>query len=146
VSPASVTGGTVSPTGTVRLNGPAPAGGAPVTLSSSNPAVATVAGSVTVAAGATSATFPISTSAVATSTAVTISGSYGSASQMAALPAVPPRPSSERVSPASVTGATVSPTGTVRLNGPAPAGDAPVTLSSSNPAVATMAGSVTVAA
>src|SRR6266446_3731163 len=55
VNPASVTGGNSS-TGTVTLSGPAPSGGAQVALSSSNTTAARVPASVTVAAGATSAT------------------------------------------------------------------------------------------
>ena len=54
LNPTSVTGG-ASSTGTVTLSSAAPAGGAVVTLGSSNTAAATVPGSVTVAAGATSA-------------------------------------------------------------------------------------------
>src|SRR5262249_31796346 len=53
-------------------------GGAVVNLSSSNTSVANVPPSVTVLAGATSATFTVTTSAVATSTSVTISATYGS--------------------------------------------------------------------
>src|SRR5439155_9995714 len=55
VSPPSVVG-PASSTGTVTLTAAAPAGGTLVTLASSN-AAATVPASVTVAAGATSATF-----------------------------------------------------------------------------------------
>ncbi len=61
VNPSSVVGGSPS-TGTVTLSGPAPAGGAVVSLSSDNTLAATVPASVTVAAGATSATFPVTTS------------------------------------------------------------------------------------
>ena len=75
VSPYSVTGG-ANAQGTAFLTGPAPVGGAVVTLSSSNRAAAAVPASVTVPAGATSATFPITTSTVTTSTAVVISGNY----------------------------------------------------------------------
>ena len=46
-------------------------------LSSGNPAVASVPASVTVPAGATSATFPVTTSVVASTTTVTITGSAG---------------------------------------------------------------------
>src|SRR5262249_30243635 len=56
LTPASVSGGTPS-TGTVTLNGAAPTGGASVSLTSGNTAVATVPDSVVVAAGATTATF-----------------------------------------------------------------------------------------
>src|SRR5262249_16875724 len=58
VSPISVVGGNPA-TGTVTLTAGAPAGGAVVSLSSANPAVASVPASVTVAAGPTSATFPL---------------------------------------------------------------------------------------
>src|SRR5882672_4137996 len=80
LNPTSVTGGNSS-TGTVMLSGPAPTGGAQVTLSSSNTTAASVPSSVTVAAGATSATFTVSTSAVAASTSVTISAAYGGATR-----------------------------------------------------------------
>ncbi|HWM43315.1 MAG TPA: PIG-L family deacetylase, partial [Burkholderiales bacterium] len=75
MSPSSVAGGTPA-SGTVTLSGPAPAGGAQVALSSNNAAVI-VPPSVTVAAGATSASFNAATTPVAAPTTVTISGSYG---------------------------------------------------------------------
>ena len=67
--------------GTVTLSPAAPVGGAVVTLASNNPAAATVAGSVTIAAGSTMAPFSVSTSVVTTSTVVAISGSYDGAAQ-----------------------------------------------------------------
>jgi Domain of unknown function (DUF4082)/Bacterial Ig domain len=150
LSPTSVTGGTSSPTGTVTLNGPAPSGGAVVSLSSNNSAVASVpsSGSVTVPAGATTATFPVTTSAVATSTLVTITASYGSgAPQTTSLTVIPPVVSSMALNPPSVIGGPLGPsTGTVTLNGPAPSGGAVVSLSSSNPSVANVPASVTVPA
>lgn len=76
MNPSSVLGGATS-TGTVLLTSAAPAGGALVTLSSSNPSVAQVPASVLVAAGATSATFTATTNAVTMNTAITISGTYG---------------------------------------------------------------------
>jgi len=142
VSPASVQGGGSS-TGTVTLSGPAPVGGAVVTLSSSNPA-AQVPASVTVAANATTATFPVTTSPVATTTSLTISGTYGT-TQNATFTVTRPVLNSLSLNPTSVpAGATA--TGTVALSGPAPAGGALVTLSSSNPAAAQVPASVTVAA
>ena len=63
VNPTDVVGGNTS-TGTVRLTAAAPAGGVTVALSSDNTAVATVPPSVTVVAGATSATFTVSTNQV----------------------------------------------------------------------------------
>ena len=83
VSPTSAVGG-ASSTGTVTLTAAAPAGGAVVTLTSSN-AAATVPASATIAAGATSATFPVTTSAVATTTPVTLTATYGAVSRTATL-------------------------------------------------------------
>src|SRR3989454_324616 len=135
LNPASVTGGNSS-TGTVTLSGAAPSGGAVVTLSSSNTVVARVPSSVTVAAGARSATFTVSTSAVTASTTVSISGTYGGVTRSASLtvtPAPPPAPtlSSLTLNPANVFGGQSS-TGTVTLTGLAPAGGAQVFLSSNN--------------
>src|SRR6266478_3118335 len=148
LNPTSVAGGNSS-TGSVTLNGPTPAGGAQVTLSSSNTAAATAPSSVTVPAGATSATFTVSTSVVTASTAVTISAAYGGATRTASLavtPAPPPPPTlaSLGMNPTSVTGGNSS-TGTVTLSGAAPAGGATVALSSSNGA-ARVPSSVAVAA
>jgi Subtilase family len=87
LNPTSVNGGSSS-TGTVTLSGPAPYGGAPVSLSS-NMTAATVPASVTVPAGASSATFTVNTSAVTSSTSVTISASYASATKTAMLTVTP---------------------------------------------------------
>lgn len=76
IVPDNVEGETAT-VGTVTLNRAAPAGGALVTLASNNVA-ATVPASVIVAAGATSATFPIQTNAVTAFTTVTVSATYGS--------------------------------------------------------------------
>jgi hypothetical protein len=150
LNPTSVTGGNSS-MGTVKLSEPAPAGGAQVALSSSNTTAARVPSSVTIAAGATSASFTVSTSVVAASTTVTISAAYGQATSSASLivtPASPPPPtlSSLSLNPISVVGGGQSSTGIVTLSGPAPAGGAQVTLSSSNTTAANVPASVTVAA
>ena len=84
LNPTSVIGGVNSTTGTVTLSGPAPAGGAQVVLSS-NSGAASVPSRVFVPAGATSATFAVSTSVVLVSTSVTISASYNSTTQTATL-------------------------------------------------------------
>jgi hypothetical protein len=138
LNPTTVTGGNSS-TGTVTLSGPAPTGGAQVTLSSSNTTVARVPSSVTVAAGAISATFTVSTSAVAASATVAISATFSGATTSASLtvtPAPPPPPTltSLTLNPTSVIGGLQSSTGTVTLSAPAPAGGAQVFLSSSGPA------------
>ena len=83
VSPTSVTGGT-SATGTVRLSSAAPAGGTVVSLGSNLPGVAQVPPSVTVPAGATSATFTITTSPADTTT-VQLSAGVSSAFLFASL-------------------------------------------------------------
>lgn len=74
-SPASIRGGTSS-TGTVALAGPAPTGGAVVSLLNGNPSVATVPASVTIPAGQTSATFSVSTASVAATTYVSVNANY----------------------------------------------------------------------
>jgi hypothetical protein len=67
------------------LSAPAPAGGAVVTLFSNNTAVVTVPSSVTVPAGAQSATFTASTKAVSSSTSVQLAASYGGQDQWGTL-------------------------------------------------------------
>jgi hypothetical protein len=89
LNPSTVVGGNSSQ-GTATLTGAAPAGGALVTLTSSNTNVATVPARVTVPAGATSATFSVGTVSVAASTSVTIDGTYGSVSRSATLTVTPP--------------------------------------------------------
>ena len=76
----------------------------------SNTAAATVPASVTVAAGATSATFTATTVAVGTTTAVTISGTYNG-TQGTTLTVNPPAVvvSSVSLNPTSVTGGALRP-------------------------------------
>ena len=140
LNPTSVVGGTTSQ-GTASLTSAAPAGGAVVTLSSSNTSAATVPASVTVPSGASSATFTISTASVTASTSATITGAFGGAARGATLtvtlPPPPVGPTSLSVSPATVEGGNPV-TGTVFLAGSAPAGGLVVTLSSSNTAAATV--------
>ena len=150
LSSSSVVGGSSS-TGTVTLSGPAPSGGAVVSLSSSNPSSATVPATITVPGSSASATFPVTTVSVSSSTAVTISAVYGGVTQSSPLtvnPPVDPPPValvSLSLSPSSVVGGSGS-TGTVTLSGPAPSGGALVSLSSSQSSVASVPGSVTVPA
>jgi flagellar hook assembly protein FlgD len=84
IDPPSVAGGGTA-TGTVTLTGNAPTGGVPVNLSSWNPSIAAVQASVNVLAGAVSATFPITTSPVASSTDVTITATYAGVTYTAIL-------------------------------------------------------------
>jgi hypothetical protein len=103
LSPTSVTGGNTSQ-GTVPLTSGAPTGGAVVALSRSN-TNAIVPVSVTIAAGANSADFTITTRAVATSISATISASYSNVTRTATLPIKPvptgPLPAPSLVSPAA---------------------------------------------
>jgi hypothetical protein len=73
VSPTSVVGG-AGATGTVTLTTAAASGGLVVNLSSSNATVASVPPSVTVAAGATTAQFAVTTTSVTSATTITITG------------------------------------------------------------------------
>jgi hypothetical protein len=127
--PKSVVGGRKI-TATVALASAAPAGGATILLSS-NKAAATVPKSVTVPAGATTATFVIDTFPVAVATEVTISGCYNDITRTATFTVVPPSAESLSLSANPVDGGNIS-IGTVRLNGPAPAGGTVVELSSPN--------------
>ena len=84
VSPTSVVGGTGT-TGTVTLSAAAGSGGLVVNLSSSNTAVASVPPSVTVASGATTAQFAVTTNSVTSATTVTITGTGGGATRTTTL-------------------------------------------------------------
>jgi subtilase family serine protease len=143
VSPSPLEGGG-SATGYVYLNTAAPTGGAVVLLASGSGA-AIVPASVTIAAGGSSATFAITTTAVTAQTAVTISATYPAAlTQTTTLTVLPsPTPLSVTVAPTSVTGGTPA-TGTVVLSGPAPAGGADVTLTSSYVSVATVPATINI--
>jgi hypothetical protein len=145
-NPASVVGGNAA-TGTVTLASAAPAGGAQVSLASASGAVVLPA-NVVVAQGASTATFGITTSPVATLTAVTLSASYSGTVKTTTFtvkPAPPPTLATLSLSPTAVVGGTAS-TATITLAGPAPAGGARVTLGSSRPSLASVPSSVLVPA
>jgi hypothetical protein len=84
LKPTSVVGG-ASATATVTLTSPAPAGGAAVSLASSNTAVATVPPGITIAAGASSATFAVTTKVTKKPTSATITASWSGVSRSATL-------------------------------------------------------------
>jgi hypothetical protein len=118
VSPASVAGGNTSQ-GTITLSAAAPAGGALVSLTSSNAAVATVPVSVNVAAGSSNANFTVSTTTVTAAMPVTISATYNGLTR----------------------------TTTLTVNAPPPPDTTPPTVSLTSPAAgATLSGSVTISA
>ena len=144
VTPSSVTGGTPA-SGTVTLTGNAPPGDAVVTLTSAN-AAAGVLATVTVIAGTSTATFPITTTPVAASTSpFNISAAYNGVTKNDTLTVKAPAVLSLVLNPPTVVGGGHA-TGTVTLTGPAPTGGFAVALKSSNTAVAIVLPSVTVLA
>jgi hypothetical protein len=146
LNPTSVLAGATS-TGTVTLTSAAPAGGIIVNLVSNNTAAATVPASVNVAAGSTTGTFTATSKTVAAATTVTISASYSGVTKNATLTVNPAAATLAGLglAPGTVTSGSNS-TGTVTLSGPAPAGNAVVTLVSNNTAAATVPVNVTVLA
>jgi outer membrane protein assembly factor BamB len=132
VSPSSLAGGLLA-SGTVTLDGPAPAGGEIISLSSSS-ASAVLPSAISVPGGATSATFGMITSAVVELTDVTITASLGQESETAEVAIVPATLQSLAMAPTSVVGGGYS-MGTVTLTGPAPAGGLRIGLSVNSPSV-----------
>lgn len=117
--------------GTVSLTAAAPTGGASISLSSSNPAVATVQTPLTIQAGSSSVTFTIA--AVAAGTATITASLNGSSSQSPTLTVTAgPTLASISLSPSSVVGGHPV-TGTVTLTAAAPVCCAIVSLSGSGP-------------
>jgi hypothetical protein len=87
VNPASVTTGATT-TGTVTLSAPAPTGGIAIELWTTG-AVAFVPSQVTVAAGATTATFTITTNYTTTTLQDTVTAFYNGASKTATVTVTP---------------------------------------------------------
>jgi hypothetical protein len=147
LSATNIAGGASLANNTVTLNGPAGSSGLTVNLSSSNPAVASVPATVTVAAGATvSPAFPITTSPVAASTPITITATYNSTSVSTSLTVAPISLISMTLSTSSTVGGATVTANRVNLNGPAPTGGIAVTLASSDTNLATVPATVTVPA
>ncbi len=142
LSPNSVVGGDTV-TGTVTLNGPAPANGFTVSLSD-NLAATTVPASVKVAAGLNKGTFTIKSAIVTVKQVGTVTASVPTASKTAALTVKPIGVKSVSLTPNPVTGGS-SMTGTVVVERPAPAGGMTITLKD-NVASATAPASVVVPA
>ena len=149
VSSSTVTGGNAA-IGTVALTPGwnAPAGGIIVTLASSNPNLASVPASVTIPAGANSASFTISTAPVSVPDKVTIIATRHEMKNVVVSvnPTATATPlTSLTVFPATVTGG-ASTQGTAGIDTNAPAVGVQVSLSSSNPAIATVPPTVTIPA
>jgi trimeric autotransporter adhesin len=147
ITPLSVTGGS-SATGTVTLTAPATGSGVTVSLSSNN-AIASVPASVTVAPGAETGSFTVTTTPVTASSSALITATHASATRNFTLAVTPaatgPAVTSVTLSQTNVVGGTPV-TGTVRLASAAQAGGQTVVLTSDNTNAATVPPSVTVPA
>jgi hypothetical protein len=119
-------------TGTVTLDGMAPAGGVTVTLSSSNSKVV-VPASVTILEGMTEATFTATTVSTAVATPVTVTASARGVVLNKDITITAPVVVSVVSNPTSITGSNTG-TATVMLDGPAPT-SWNVTVTSDNPAL-----------
>jgi uncharacterized protein (TIGR03790 family) len=138
VGAAPVTG---SPTGTIKLSTPAPAGGVTFNLSPTPAGLATVPATVTVPAGSTKATFSINTSAINYAYAyatITASGPVTLNNTLAIYPLL----AGISTNQSTVTGGQML-TGAIFLNDGAPYGNAVISLTSSNTSVATVPATVT---
>jgi len=153
LSPATVQGGATA-SATVTLTAPAPAGGAVVSLTSSNIGAVTVPATLTVPAGGTSATTSsVATSAVSSTTTSVISATYNGITRTATMTVTaPPSPQpggaldSITLSPATVQTGTVRTSATLTFTALTPTGGATVSLASSNTSIATVPATVTVPA
>ena len=126
VAPASLTGGTPA-VGTVTLDSPvAVAAGLVIALSSSDPS-GKLPATVTVPLGATTATFPLTTSVVAAPVSDTLTASLDGFNKTAVLSVQPIQVTNLTLAPAAVI-AGVPSVGTVTVNAPAPPGGLLVTL------------------
>jgi hypothetical protein len=146
LDPSTIEGSTTS-TGTVFIFDPAPAGGAVVRLTSSNPGLAKVPASVTVPEGEFVASFTIATMQVPKQTAVTISGTFPAGfTQSATLTLLrSPVPAAVTLNPDTIQGGQPS-IGTVTLSRAAQPPGVVVALASDNPAVATVPASIQIPA
>jgi len=137
---AAAVGGGAALSGELRLSTPARAGGATVSLSSSNTGAAAVPATVAIPAGTATAPFTVTTGSVAADRAVTITASFAGVSHTAALTVrASVTAGSVALNPSTIFGGTGSSAGTVTLTGDAPAGGAVVALSSANPPIASPA-------
>ena len=140
ITPGSVKGGTQG-TGKITLSGSPPVGGSTVVLTSDTDGV-TVPDSVSLPFGQTSATFPVSTMAVADPVTAKITAAYSDSMAAATLVV---NPALTITVPSSVQGGS-SVQGTVTLFDNAPAGGTVVSLLSTNAALASVPKSLTIPA
>lgn len=143
-NPDPVYGGN-NTTGTLFLNGAAPAGGFVVNLASDYPNLAQVPSSVTVPAGAKQVTFPVTTNAVLVNSLAVISAGVPGTNIRSVFTLLPAVPLNIVYNPGSVKGG-ANVTATLQLNGKAPTGGLNVTLTSENTAIAQVPATVKVPA
>jgi hypothetical protein len=134
LAPTTVVGGVQNSTGTITLSAPAPAGGLPVQITSSNPAFASVPPIVTVPAGLTTANFTVTTAVTQIDRFILITAIASPAVQDAeTLTVLTPQFTSFVIDPSAVTGPAGA-VGTVTLSAPAPAGGLTVQISDNSSA------------
>ena len=144
LSRSTIIGSCQTASGKVTLTGSAPASGATVSLATTTAGAKTPA-TVVIPAGATSATFTVTTNAVSSLNKGTFTASYGGGSKAFALSVRPIYLTAVALTPSTVVGGgTVS--GQATLECAAPAGGTRVTLLSTNTTVATPATSAIVVA
>lgn len=147
LAPTSLRGGSGPSVATATISEPAPFGGIPLALSSSDTTAAQPAASnVTIPEGATQVTFLVNTFAVPTNRNVTITATASPlVSASANLEVLAPVIQSLQVNPIEVNGGDGA-TGTIILNGNAPVGGLAIALSANPTGIATFPGTVTVPA
>lgn len=143
IAPAAVVSGGQAQ-GSLTLGTAAPPGGLSVPLASADPLAVGVPAAVLVPAGASTATFPVTTGVVPASTAVNVTASFPAGPRTATLTVNPLAVSTLALTPASILAGSSS-QGRVALNAPAP-GDVLVALASGNPGAASTPTSVVVPA
>lgn len=89
LSPYTMIAGGVTTTATVTLNQPAPAAGAVLTLSASDPKAAKVPATITVPAGQSSVSFPVQGSGVSIATTVILSATFNGATASTSVTVAP---------------------------------------------------------
>jgi len=145
VLPGKVLGGPARHTASLRLTGPAPAGGLLVQLSSTAAEAIQVPASILVPEGRGSVSFDINIAAVSSPVPGEILATLGDAVHTVPVTASQFSISALQINPAITTGGLTSGANRVVLNSPAPASTPIVILlSSSNPALAGVPGRVTI--
>lgn len=119
----------------IQLSGAAPATGATIKLTSSNPAAFPLPATVSMPANTAFMQFQTQIAQVTASTPVTLTATLNSGSATANISVLPPSLKSIQLTPASISGGAPG-NALVTLNGQAPAGGAAINLTSSSAAAA----------